>query len=194
MPVTGSKLDRDAVRPLHHVGGLVRDQPRRRACSSQRGEGRRLVSPRATRVAVRRRRRPCPRPVAGRSQRPLPLGGRPGGVPGACRRMHADRRGRGAAAAPVGLLPLPGGHVPRHRRSRRGPMRHPHARRATRGRDVALSGERGRGEVRCIRGKGNRPIPTRRTPTGPGSSSPCGFLGRSIPTRERERERLCGRL
>ena len=53
------------------------------------------------------------RPLARRAERALPRGGRAGGVPRALGRVHADRRGGGAAAAAVGLLPLSGRHAPR---------------------------------------------------------------------------------
>jgi hypothetical protein len=69
---------------------------------------------------------------------------------------RADRRRGGAASAAVGLLPLPRGHLPRDRRRRRRPVRDSHDRREARGRDTAVSGERGGGEVRRIRREGDR--------------------------------------
>ena len=124
----GSELGRDAVRPLRDVGRLVRPQPRGRAGGAQRGEGRRPVPARAAGGAVPRLRRQRPRRLARRPERALPLGGRPGRVPRALGRVHADRRGRGAAAAAVGLLPLPGGRQPCDRRRGRRAVRDPHAR------------------------------------------------------------------
>src|SRR4051812_31081425 len=65
-------------------------------------------------------------------------------------RVHADRRRAGAAAAAVGLLPLPGGPRPRDRRCGRRAVRDPDGRRAPR-RPDSLPGQRGRGEVRRVR-------------------------------------------
>src|SRR5207244_6118074 len=58
------------------------------------------------------------------AERDVPLGVEPGGLPRPRRRVHAARRGRGAAARGVGLRALPAGcRAPLHRRGRR-PVRH----------------------------------------------------------------------
>ena len=109
--------------------------------------------------AVRGLRRQRPRRLARRAERPLPLRERARGVPRALGGVHADRRGAGAAAAPVGLLPLPGRHAPHLRRRRRGAVRDPHDRRSAR-RAAQLSRERGRREARRL-GREGDPEPGR---------------------------------
>ena len=144
-----------------------------------------------------RLRRQRPGRLARRPQRALPLRGRAGGVSRARGRVHADRRGGGATAAAVGLLPLPGRDAARDRRRRRRAVRDPHDRRATRGRDTALPGERGRGEVRRVRGERTPTSRTRRTPTGRATTCRCVFRGlpprRPTPDRAPGAERAAGR-
>ena len=57
--------------------------------------------------------------AAGATERALSPRGPPGGLPRPERRGAPDRRGRGAAAQGVGLLPLPRGCRAHHRRGRR---------------------------------------------------------------------------
>ena len=161
----GSPRRRDAVRPLRHIRGVVRAQPRggaRRAHRTRRS----AVSARTARSAVSRRRRQRPCSVAGRSERALPRGGRAGGVPGAGGGVRADRRGAGTAAPPMGLLPLPARHATRHRRSRRRAVRDPHDRRSPRRHQPCgtRSARSPRSTMRPSRER--RPIRTRRTPNG----------------------------
>ena len=111
--------------------------------------------------------------LAGRPERALPLGGRAGRVPRALGRVHADRRRGGAAAAAVGLLPLPGRHLPRDRRRRRRAVRailmigaRPEVE------TLRYPGERGRREVRRVRREGRPMNRTRRMPDWPGEYVP----------------------
>lgn len=67
MPVDEASLE-ETLRPLRHVGRLVRRQPCRCARGAQRGEGRRDVSTRGAGAPVPRRRRTSLRPPAGRSE------------------------------------------------------------------------------------------------------------------------------
>ena len=64
MPVTEASSEETPYGPLHHVGRLVRAQPRGRARSAQRGEGRCHVPARAASAALSRRRSQGLRPLA----------------------------------------------------------------------------------------------------------------------------------
>ena len=68
---------------------------------------------------VRPARRQPVRAHAGRADGHVPLGGRSGGLPRRLGRGGPDRRGRGAAAARVGLRALPAEHEARDRRGRK---------------------------------------------------------------------------
>ena len=91
------------------------------------------------------------RPRARPADVDVPLGGRPGGLPRPLRRGAAHRRRRGAAAAAVGLLPLPAERLAHDRRCRLRAVRDPRASGRARirtGRLGRLSALRGRDEAR----------------------------------------------
>src|SRR5581483_8772573 len=135
---------------------LVRRQRARRRVVVLGDEGREVrVRERVRRAAGRVR--PAGdqrhRPRAG-SDRSLPRRVEPGGVPRPCRRVRVARRGRGAAPAGVGLLPLSTVDGARLRGRGRGAVRDPDGRFAL-GPGGALPPVRARGEVRRERGGGD---------------------------------------
>src|SRR5919109_4689323 len=125
---------------------VVRPQPGRLEVDAQR-RGRpvdRLRTTRRLRAVRRGRARPAPRPA----EREVPLGEGPGGLPRPPRRVHRRRRRGGAPPEAVGLLPLPALDAPHLRRRGRQGVRDPHGRRAQRGQEAPLPGERARRETR----------------------------------------------
>jgi len=99
-------------------------------------------------------------------------------------RVRRDPRGRGAAAAGLGLRALPARHPPRVRRSGRRAVRHPHARRPPqpRHRLPALGGRaqaRGRrGDPHALAGRGLRPA--QELGAGPAAGLARAAVGRRV--------------
>ena len=102
-------------RPRARDRRLVRRQRARRVVGHER-RARRVLHLRGRRGRLPRARLHARSARAGHVRRPLPPGVEPGGLPRARRGVPAVDRGRGTAAACLGLRALPGGHRARLRR------------------------------------------------------------------------------
>ncbi len=130
------------------------------------------------------------RPGAGPDQH-ASLGGEPGGVPRSVRGVHADRRGRGAAAPVLGLLPLAPLDGARLRGRRRVPVRDPHGRGAVPARRCGTacpSSRHGTAHVWPRR----RPTRNGRTRTSSGSGDSGRRTGTASPGRSPHTVAVCG--
>ena len=181
---------------------LVHGQHSRRRVGAERVL-RRRVHLRGRQGRVPRDRLHALRPPAGTAERHVPPGGQPGGLLGAPGRGAADRRGPGAPAEGLGLLPLAGRDRPHPRRRGGGPVHRLRDRRAQAGQTTrtrrSTSATRPRSSTARARSR-TRPTtrsPTRRSRSGStarrrpsrASRSPSGTGGsggRCGPTRLRE--------